>query len=155
MGNRWDPTYYMNAPMGGRKAATADTALRASDEERNAVADRLSRHFAEGRLDQAEFKTRLDQAMGATTRGDLNGLFDDLPRLDVTPVTPPSRRRRRLVPFLLLVAFVFIATGSTISMLGWPWLHVPWVLFLVVGFFIWHRASGHRRYGRRHPAMEA
>ena len=82
---RWDPAY----PMGRRETQDYDAAMRASDDERNAVADKLSRHYAEGRLDEVEFKNRLDTAMSATTRGDLNGLFDDLPRL---PSEPPPRR---------------------------------------------------------------
>ena len=77
-------------PDGPAGHAAADTSLRASDDERNAVADKLSRHYAEGRLDEAEFKTRLDTAMSATTRGDLHGLFHDLPPL---PSEPPPRRR--------------------------------------------------------------
>jgi hypothetical protein len=48
---RWDPAY----PMGRRDATQYDSGLRASDDERNAVADKLSRHYAEGRLDEAEF----------------------------------------------------------------------------------------------------
>ena len=82
---RWDPTY----PMGRRDWQAADAQLRASDDERNDVADKLSRHFAEGRLDEVEFKSRLDACMSAKTRGELNGLFHDLPRL----ATAPSRRR--------------------------------------------------------------
>ena len=61
-----------------------------SDAERNDVADRLAHHFADGRLDETEFKGRLDAAMSATTRGDLHGLFDDLPRL---PSEQPHPRR--------------------------------------------------------------
>ncbi len=78
---RWDPAY----PMSRRDTQLHDADLRASDDERNAVADKLSRHYAEGRLDEAEFKTRLDTAMSATKRGDLNGLFHDLPRLPSEP----------------------------------------------------------------------
>ena len=84
---RWDPAY----PMGRRDMQDYDARLRASDDERNAVADKLSRHYAEGRLDEVEFKNRLDTAMSATTRGDLNGLFDDLPRLSSEPPPPPPR----------------------------------------------------------------
>ena len=87
---RWDPAY----PMGRRDPQDYDARLRASDDERNAVADKLSRHYAEGRLDEVEFKNRLDTAMSATTRGDLNGLFDDLPRLNSEPPPPPPRHRR-------------------------------------------------------------
>ncbi len=50
---RWDPAY----PMGRRDTQPTDANLRASDGERNAVADKLSRHYAEGRLDEVEFKT--------------------------------------------------------------------------------------------------
>src|ERR1019366_5650574 len=65
----------------GSSSTTAN--LRVSDVERNEVADKLSRHFSDGRLDQVEFKERLDATMSAKTQGDLPGLFDDLPRLDV------------------------------------------------------------------------
>ncbi len=61
---RWDPAY----PMGRRDTQAYDATMRASDDERNAVADKLSRHYAEGRLDEVEFKNRLDTAMSATTR---------------------------------------------------------------------------------------
>src|ERR1700689_3301900 len=75
---RWDPMF----PSSGRRSSSyADPLLRASDAERNDVTERLSRHFTDGRLDQSEFKARLDRTMGATTRGDLEGLFDDLPHL--------------------------------------------------------------------------
>jgi uncharacterized protein DUF1707 len=131
---RWDPAY----PTSGRRVSSyADSHLRASDTERNEVADKLSRHFAEGRLDQTEFKARLDRAMGATTRGDLDGLFDDLPRLS-TESTPPTPRRRRLVPVLVIVLLVALAAGAT-----FPVVHVPWLLFLVVGLIFWHRGSRH------------
>jgi Domain of unknown function (DUF1707) len=140
---RWDPAY----PPGGRWTSTnSDTHMRASDAERNEVADKLSRHFADGRLDQAEFKTRLDKAMGATTRGDLDGLFDDLPRLE-TESPPEAPRRRRFVPFVVLIALVAVAASST-----WSVVHVPWLLFVMIGLLLWHRA-GHR-HARRLPRPE-
>jgi hypothetical protein len=129
-----------------RWTASAKTShLRVSDAERNEVAERLSRHFADGRLDQGEFKERLDAAMSATTRGDLAGLFDDLPPLDTERPAPPSRRRR-LVPLLLIVVFLALAAGSTLSVL--PVLRIPWLLIAVVGLLLWHRA-GHHYHPRR------
>jgi Domain of unknown function (DUF1707) len=116
------------------------THLRVSDSERNEVADRLSRHFAEGRLDQGEFKERLDAAMSAKTRGDLTGLFDDLPPVDAEP-SAPRTRRRRLVPVLLFVVVLALAAGSTLSLL--PVLRVPWLLVAIVGFLLWRRAGRH------------
>ena len=56
-----------------------DQHVRVSDAERTEVADRLAGHFGEGRLNQAEFDERVAQAMNAKIRGDLCGLFDDLP----------------------------------------------------------------------------
>jgi Flp pilus assembly protein TadB len=144
MRNRWDPA----SVVSGRWASpNAGSDLRVSDAERNEVADKLSRHFAEGRLDQAEFKERLDSAMTAKTQRDLTGLFDDLPRLGTEPVPPPSRRRR-LIPFLLIMALVVVAAGSTLSMVNV--LHVPWLLFVIVGLFLWVRVGRHHRYRYSH-----
>jgi hypothetical protein len=53
--------------------------MRISDAEREAAAAELREHFASGRLDQEELNERLDRVFAAKTRGDLNGLFADLP----------------------------------------------------------------------------
>jgi hypothetical protein len=140
---RWDPAY----PMSRRDVQTTDANLRASDSERNAVADKLSRHYAEGRLDESEFKTRLDTAMSATTRGDLNGLFHDLPRLQ-SEAPPPPPRHRRVLPWVFLVAFVALLAGATIPF--YPLYHVPWFLFAIVGFMLWRRAIGHSPWHHYH-----
>ena len=140
---RWDPAY----PMGRRESLVADASMRASDDERNAVADKLSRHYAEGRLDEAEFKSRLDTAMSATTRGDLHGLFHDLPALPSEPPTPPPRHRR-ILPFVFLVAFVAIVAGATIPF--YPLYHVPWLLLAVVAFVLWRRAIGRPGWHQHH-----
>ena len=79
----------------------SDQHLRVSDAERQAVADRLAEHFADGRLDQAEFDDRVGRAMSAKTRADLSGLFSDLPDAGA-PAVPDGPRRRRGHPMLLL-----------------------------------------------------
>jgi Domain of unknown function (DUF1707) len=53
--------------------------MRVGDVERDAAATELREHFATGRLTQDELSERLDQAFAAKTRGDLSGLFTDLP----------------------------------------------------------------------------
>ena len=58
---RFDP------PWSAAWRAADDRHLRASDQERNEMAETLCGHYADGRLDEAEFKSRLDRAMGATT----------------------------------------------------------------------------------------
>jgi hypothetical protein len=140
---RLDPAY----PTGRRYSSAGDPNMRASDAERNEVADRLSRHFSEGRLDQAEFRTRLDTAMSAKTQGDLSGLFFDLPRLAVEPVPPPPRRRRFL-PLVAMMIGIFVVAGLTAS--PWPFFHVPWLLIAVVAFFFWHRGGRWRRHVHTH-----
>ena len=145
---RWDPAY----PMGRRDTQPVDAYLRASDDERSAVADKLSRHYAEGRLDETEFKTRLDTAMSATTRGDLNGLFRDLPSLP-SALPPPPPRHRRVLPWVFLFAFLAIVTTAAIPFYPhYPLFRVPWFLVFIVGLVLWRRAAGqrwHRQYDRR------
>ena len=68
--------------------------MRVGDAERNQVADALSQHYSDGRLDANELKERLDRAIGAKTRGDLSGLLTDLPPLAPPAPPPPTRRRR-------------------------------------------------------------
>jgi hypothetical protein len=108
----------------------SDQHLRVSDAERQAVSDSLAEHFAAGRLDQAEFDRRLGQAMSATTRGDLSGLFADLPGTGA-PAVPGHPHRRRRHPLLVLVLFVLfiIATAHALVWATLPWV---WVAFLGV-----------------------
>ncbi len=133
-------------------APSTDTHLRASDAERSEVADRLSRHFADGRLDQTEFKARLDRAMGATTRGDLEGLFDDLPPLPGDPTPPTFRRRRSRAALFALVAVVCVLSlGGAFSTLHA--VHATWILIVIFGFLLWRRLALHRhRSGPSSPA---
>jgi len=106
--------------------------MRVSDAERSEVADRLSEHFSSGRLDQAEFDERLEKAMHAKTRADLDGLFDDLPDLSPPAPTgpPPPRYQRRGPPRLVFLAFIVFAVFLLSRSLLWP--------FTRAGFFGWH-----------------
>jgi len=136
--------YDLYHPTGAYRNGWADQPdLRVSDAERNDVAERLSRHFADGRLDQAEFSSRLERATGAKTRRDLDGLFDDLPRLADEP-QPRRTRHRRLLPLVLASILVAVVAASALSQ-----MHVPGVLLVVVALLIWHRL------GRRHPGDHA
>jgi Domain of unknown function (DUF1707) len=77
---------------------TAGTGMRVSDADRAVTADRLSRHFGDGRLDKAEFDQRLDRALRAKTRADLIALLSDLPEglgpIGDEPGKSRSQRRR-------------------------------------------------------------
>src|SRR5580693_235556 len=95
-----------------RRIRYSDQHIRVSDAERNSVAELLGQHYADGRLDQAEFDERVNRTMAAKTRGDLAGLFDDLPDPESAggagPAGPggpggpaaPYRARRRRSGFL-------------------------------------------------------
>ncbi|HEV8527396.1 MAG TPA: DUF1707 domain-containing protein [Actinomycetes bacterium] len=62
--------------------------MRAGDQDRQAVADRLKVALDEGRLDLHEYDERLQKTYAAKTFGDLNGLLDDLPG-----TAPPQQSR--------------------------------------------------------------
>jgi Domain of unknown function (DUF1707) len=76
--------------------------VRASDAERDAAASRLQAAFAEGRLDDAEFDTRMRSALTAQTRADLAQLTTDLPDEAPGPLPVPAGGRR---PGRLAVTF--------------------------------------------------
>ncbi len=125
-----------------RRASYANPGLRVSDAERAEVADQLSRHYGEGRLSQAEFDERLDQAMRATTQADLSGLTADLPGTGTAEAAPrkrPGRRHRLLAP--LLVIAIIVTAGPT---LAWSYHLLPWLLIGLLAF-LWLR-HGHRRH---------
>ena len=147
-----------------RRPGPADPHMRVSDAERAEVADRLSRHYGDGRLDQAEFDERLDQAMKAKTRADFDGLFADLPEggpgaggpaggpaFGPAPAGGPGlagppgacaapwhRRHRSL--FLLLVVLAAIIMGPALAHLIVPWLVIALIAFVVI------RISSHRSH---------
>jgi hypothetical protein len=53
--------------------------VRASDQERDAVLQRVQQAFAEGRLDDTEFDDRMRAALAARTHAELDVLLSDLP----------------------------------------------------------------------------
>src|SRR5690242_13932196 len=67
--------------MGGSTADTPTTPefLRASDAERDHAVSELRNEFAEGRLSHDTFMYRMQSALDARHRGQLAGLFTDLP----------------------------------------------------------------------------
>jgi len=137
-----------------RRIRYTDQHLRVSDAERNAVAERLGAHYSDGRLDQAEFDERVSRAMSAKTRGDLDGLFDDLPDPEPAgaagtgrasqPSGPamPYRMHRRAParPFLMvaLVIALMIAIGHTIAAIYIPWF---WVAVIAAAIVLVSRPS--------------
>ena len=78
--------------MGGSTADTPTTPefLRASDAERENAVSELRNEFAEGRLSHETFMYRMQSALDARNRGQLAGLFTDLPSHRSRPGNPKS-----------------------------------------------------------------
>jgi hypothetical protein len=129
-----------SAPAGGafgpggsprpNKTVANQLAMRVSDAERAEVADRLSWHYGEGRLDEEEFSQRLDQVMTATTYRDLSGMLQDLPLLVASPRPDrqdrPARRASRAGRGgrvaglkLAILAFLVILVVGTTHIVSW------------------------------------
>ena len=70
----------------GNAALNGDEPLRASDAERDTALHLLAAHYADGRLERAEFDERADAALVARTRDQLRMLFADLPGPRPVPV---------------------------------------------------------------------
>jgi hypothetical protein len=151
------PSAKADAPRA--RATYANPGMRISDAERAEVADRLSAHYGDGRLDSDEFSKRMEQAMSATTQADLHGLFADLPDGDV-PAAGPDRpaggraqsvaaggRRGGRYNRLVAIALVAVVAAVAVHALGWL---VPWVLVAAVIFF-WLRRTRHPHELQAHP----
>ncbi|MBD0735961.1 DUF1707 domain-containing protein [Streptomyces sp. CBMA29] len=72
---------------------TAEADLRASDADRDRIADILREALAEGRLDSSEHSERLDQVYAAKTMGELEPLVRDLPVGRTTAPAPAPAAR--------------------------------------------------------------
>jgi Domain of unknown function (DUF1707) len=141
-----------------RRIRYSDQHIRVSDAERGAVAELLGQHYADGRLDQAEFDERVGQTMAAKTRGDLMGLFDDLPETDsVTGAGPggpagpavPYQARRRGGPLRALLVFVLVLICASIAWHTFTSLFfigpLAWIFLAVLIFFLAARSHRHGR----------
>lgn len=65
--------------------------LRASDEQRDNVVERLRAHYASGRLTADELADRAQAAYAARTLGELDALLHDLPKAAQPPLGPLTR----------------------------------------------------------------
>jgi uncharacterized membrane protein len=115
--------------------------IRIGDAEREQAAAVLADHYAAGRLDHDEYAERLDAIWTARTRGDLDVIFHDLPRL--APPPPPVRARGRGRWPFPVVAFMVLVVGALVL------THLP-VFLLLIGvvlvFKIGRHHSGHGRW---------
>src|SRR5579872_25469 len=122
--------------------------LRASDQDREHVAERLRRAAAEGRLLAEEFEHRLARALRARTYGELDQLVADLPG-DHTGVV----RRGHGVPVLAVVGAATVAVLAVMVVMAALVLLVTglaaaWAVWMLVAWFIFGRRHHPHRRGR-------
>jgi hypothetical protein len=139
-----------------RRIRYSDQHVRVSDAERNSVAELLGQHYADGRLDQVEFDDRISRTMAAKTRGDLAGLFDDLPETGPAEAAPAGpggptgpyrgpRRRGGIARPLLLLLLVFICANFAWHAFTSLFFIQPLVwAFVIVAVILLVNRSAHR-----------
>jgi len=116
------------------------SSLRASDADRDAVAEKLRVAAIEGRLDADELDERVGLALRARTYGDLSRLLIDLP----SGVPLVRARGRSAAPLVLavalrmLVAVLLFAAVVAFVTAGALWLIIWGVIWLAMRGGRWH-----------------
>lgn len=139
----WDYIYPGGPWHEGRRKTGS---IRVGDSERAEMAELLGKHYGDGRLDEQEFRERIDRAMSAKTRGDLAGLLSDLPTLGSSaPAAPVHHRGRRVRPILglFLVIALSLSVASVIAH-----QHIAWWLIAIVAFLLLNRFDRRKRVRR-------
>ncbi len=123
-------------------------AIRASDADRERVAERLRKAAGEGRLLTEELEQRLETALSARTYAQLNAVIADLPgRHLVAPgrTRSPSPARYALTAFAVLVLVTAVVAAVVLAVTG---IFAGWILWVLAGWFFFGRRR-HRFYGPR------
>lgn len=131
--------------------------MRVSDRDRRTAGDQLKLALEDGRLDFAEYDRRLGLAFGATTYGDLERLFADLPQEPLAPLavrpaaTPPAAAPAHgrppdglmaaflRLPIALKILWSIWGTSVAINLVVWVLVGVekgaveyPWPIWMLV-----------------------
>ncbi len=100
--------------------------LRVSDAERDSAAAALREHFVQGRLTLEELLGRLDTALTARMRSQLDGVLSDLPSrkdrpapVSPEPAEPVFPARYAAVALLIIVMAVWLVLAAWFSQRGY------------------------------------
>jgi Domain of unknown function (DUF1707) len=110
--------------------------MRASDADRDRVAERLRNATAEGRLLAQELEDRLATALRAKTYGELDAVVADLPgaRVARRSRSRAVARAHPLAAAVVLVAAAFVLVATVAVVLAaviaawWVWMILAWVM---------------------------
>lgn len=122
--------------------------LRASDADREHVADRLRQATAEGRLLAEELEQRLGRAFRARTYGELDAIVDDLPSDRVRSPRPLGGFARPALIVAMALAAAAVIAAAVLVIAGM--LAVWGVWLLVAWWMLGGRCAHHRRTSRGH-----
>jgi fatty acid desaturase len=115
------------------------SALRASDSDREQVAERLRHATAEGRLLASELEDRLGAAFSSRTYDELDALVADLPE-------PHDSRPSHAVPlwaraaFALAVLLAVLAVVAVVALVV-AGLFATWALWVALGWLFFRRVG--------------
>ncbi|MBO0828586.1 MAG: DUF1707 domain-containing protein [Streptosporangiales bacterium] len=121
--------------------------LRASDADRERIANELRDHYADGRLTMEEFDERIESVYKAKTYGELAPVTADLPAPPPDPAVQKVEARRRRIAALRAVwgswasvALICTVIWLLVSISGggfhyfWPgWVIGPWGAMILAG----------------------
>ena len=125
---------------------SAHPAMRASDADRERVAERLRSAAAEGRLLTEELEQRLEALFRSRTYRELDAIVADLPG---RWRTPRQRVSNALVPAGALLAIPLVAVAAVAVVFIATGVVAGWLLWVVAAW--WFFGARRRRYYRSHP----
>lgn len=129
------------------------SSLRASDADRDRVAERLHKAATEGRILAHELEERLATALRARTYGELDSVVADIP--GAAPARPRSRSRRLMashpaMAVAILVAVTLTAFVIAIAVLALLFASGGVLVLMAVGYLLLRGGPRHGvPYGRR------
>ena len=105
--------------------------IRAADDDRERIAERLRNAAVEGRLSAQELERRVETALAAPTYAELDRVVADLPQ---TRLPRPAHRRPELGAFLATSVLLLAIWALTGMGYFWPvWPILGWGAFVVPG----------------------
>jgi Domain of unknown function (DUF1707) len=123
--------------------------LRASDTDREQIAERLRKATAEGRLLAEELEERLEATFGARTYGELDAVVADLPEATVRrrerPRSPALGPIHVIALFILAPVVLSLVLAAAVIVAT---LFSAWGALLIVGWLMFGR--GRRHWGPAH-----
>ncbi len=123
--------------------------MKASDSDREQVAERLRRACADGRLFAHELEERLAAALRARTYGELDAVVADLPggRVALRPRADMAHWARPVLALAIAIPLAIVLIATVVFVL--TGVFAVWMTWMLVGWWIvGRRRHGHRPHGQ-------